>query len=86
MDVSAVAHGHWGQLDLDYAYPCYELGPGAAPLPYSGKGKKEAQESRGLLEVTSRTGTQLEHTIVPMLVSQSAEGTTETPYLAGYSS
>lgn len=31
------AHGHRGQLDLDYVCPCYELGLGAAPPPCSGR-------------------------------------------------
>lgn len=41
VDVSAVAHGQWGQLDLDYACPCCELGLGTAPLSHSGKGGRE---------------------------------------------
>lgn len=52
VDIGAVAHGHLGQLDLDYVCSCYELDTGAALPPYSGKGVREAQGSHGLLEVT----------------------------------
>lgn len=52
VNIGAVAHGHRGQLDLDYVYSCYELDTGVALPPHSGKGVREAQGSCGLLEVT----------------------------------